>query len=176
MEIWEIASGERKYVQAPKEVGCLSFSPDGKALVFGQGKEIRWDWGPDKEIMTWKATTTRVNSLAFSADGTRLAATFDYASDKNDNRACVWNAKTGEKLLEIPFAGLESDAKAIAFSPDGKTIATAHFVAVCLWDAQTGKRLSRIKHKGWINCLAFSTDGKRLGGADVRGVYVWDIP
>src|SRR5262249_31694020 len=67
---------------------------------------------------------------------------------------------------------------AVAFSPDGKTLATADSDhVVWLWDPFKGKVLRQFRgHQGEINCLLFQPDGKYLysGGQDTR-LLVWDL-
>jgi dipeptidyl aminopeptidase/acylaminoacyl peptidase len=54
----------------------------------------------------------------------------------------------------------------VAYSPDGKRLASAGTEAVKVWDAQTGQELLSLKGGtlagDWSNCVAFSPDGKRL--------------
>src|SRR5262249_35094327 len=50
----------------------------------------------------------------------------------------------------------------VAYSPDGKRLASGFRNSVKVWDAQTGKELLALKHNGQINSVAFSSDGKRL--------------
>ena len=52
----------------------------------------------------------------------------------------------------------------VAFSPDGKTLATAGFDnSVKLWDYATGKEIRTISgHTGPVYAVAFSKDGKTL--------------
>src|SRR5262249_47883723 len=75
----------------------------------------------------------------------------------------------------------EGDAKRAsrcAFSPDGRTLATAGETGVVhLWELATGKRRrSFTGHEGRVNVLLFSPDGRRLasGGAD-HTVLVWAL-
>jgi WD40 repeat protein len=66
----------------------------------------------------------------------------------------------------------------LAFSPDGKTLATASLDrTIKLWDAVTGKDLATLKgHTDGLYSVAFSPDGMTLAtaGRD-RTVKVWDV-
>src|SRR5437773_6564095 len=56
-----------------------------------------------------------------------------------------------------------SSVKAVAFAPDGKTLASAAWYgAVCVWDAETGREVRRLTGLEWPAALAFSPDGKAL--------------
>ena len=78
----------------------------------------------------------------------------------------VWDAQTGQELLTLK--GHSGRVKSVAFSPDGKRLASASWdETVKVWDAQTGQELLSLKER-WRNSVAFSPDGKRLASGDVR--------
>jgi WD40 repeat protein len=66
---------------------------------------------------------------------------------------------------------------AVAFSPDGKTVATSSWNPTArLWDVATGKPIgSPLTHQGRVHALAFSPDGKTvLTGGDDCTARLWE--
>lgn len=119
-----------------------------------------------------------VPDTAWSPDGERIA-TMGARGDVN-----VWEAGTGELLLTLD-GGLEEAGAALAFSPDGTTLAASWATQVVLWDLRTGEVISRLTGKpvgasvGYnlgVGQIGFSPDGGRLAVANLNGsCEVWDL-
>jgi WD40 repeat protein len=111
----------------------------------------------------------RVNRIAWSPDGKRLAAASLGEPVK------LWDADTGIELLALPGT---TSTGAVAFSPDGKRLALGlpdGKVTVC--NPETGQELRPAfpAHRGFIRDVAFSPDGRWLATfADDNLVKVWE--
>ncbi len=80
----------------------------------------------------------------------------------------------------ITLKGHTSPVRSVAFSPDGKRIASARsdgIGIVDVWDAATGQETLTLKgHTSYVESLAFSPDGNRIASASAdKTVKVWDV-
>ena len=188
------------------EVTCVAFSPDGRTLAAGldDGRLKLWDLGgwrlsqfdaaavggpgaaaatvtrgrhsgsarPVWGVRTIAAHKGPVRCLAFADAGGLLATGGD------DRAVRVW-AADGSKLIRA--LDRHADAVlAVAFTPDGKSLATANNgknPTIRVIDTDTWKDVRRlIGHTGWVYALAVSHDGSLLASAGFdKSVRLWDL-
>eukprot|EP00741_Cyanophora_paradoxa_P005080 tig00000851_g4922.t1 len=121
--------------------------------------------------MQWPALlhNSQVNAVAWTPDGKRIV------SGSKDKSVRVWDAETGEKLLQLQ--GHTDEVTSVAVLADGKRIVSGSIdKSVRVWDAETGAELLQLQgHTSTVTSVAVSADGKRIvSGSHDNSVRVWD--
>lgn len=161
----------------PPYAACLSLaaSPDDKLLASGHyGGTVRiTDAKTGKEVRKFTGMAGRVWTVRFSPDGKQLAASGGEWTEGTVGWAKVWNVADGKELFTL---GEHPDtAFGLAFSPDGKRIATGcRDGKVRVWDASDGKLQLTIDHGATtVRSVGYTPDGSQIisGGWDGRVVF-----
>src|SRR5262249_6976160 len=158
--IWDVSSGKQEGARLPHGglVRGAEISPDGRHVLTS---------GSDGAVKLWDLATiesrgrelrTYGRHARFSPDG-RTLATVTWNGDLQ-----LWDSATGQKIPELVDKGGPRMAIGLAFSPDGKVLASASpdAAAIRLWDVDKRALLREIPASGQVSFLAFSADGRRL--------------
>jgi WD40 repeat protein/tRNA A-37 threonylcarbamoyl transferase component Bud32 len=203
VRVWDVATGteQNPIGRQPAKVTCIAYSPDGATLAAGleDGSVQLWDgalWDDPQHRVPLRrlrpeSSKSPVSCLVFSRDGQVLAAGFE------EKLGHLFRAETPRfiQLWDLTNTGVPLDTLrghrgsvcALAFSPDGKTLASGGGGADCsvrLWDyAVRPERLQLHRHDGATGSVAQSPDGRILAWATRRQkrpmrcveLTVWDV-
>ncbi|MEV4091369.1 WD40 repeat domain-containing protein [Streptosporangium saharense] len=178
--VWDVATRRQIGIPLTGHTGgidTVAFSSDGTRLATGSwdGTVRLWDLTAHRQIGTpLTGHTGGVHTVAFSQDGTRLV------SGSWDGTVRLWDVAT-QRQIGTPLADPNGEVvavAAVAFSPDGATLASGADGEVRLWDTATHGPIGvpLIGHTGAVNVVEFSPDGATLVTADENGtVQLWDV-
>ena len=214
VRLWHLATGlqiDEPMRASNDDTFGITFSPDGRLLVVanGDGDVVVWhpelpvaagetensDISPDGELVAFSSTNAgtvtlwdvahrertgqvlrcqRAQAPKFSRDGTHVAAPCD-------DGLAIWQV---DGTVVARFGNLR--ATAVAFSPDGKTLAVSslrggdmggtRLALVSLTGSGDHQLYSTKDLYGAVWSLAFSPNGDRLAAGTLDGqVLLWDI-
>jgi RNA polymerase sigma factor (sigma-70 family) len=177
VRVWDPASG-RERQRLPALAGSvyqLAISWDGKTVAACDGMVYVGALATGRLTRLPLPQAEYHICLALSPDGRLLAAGSGQRGGAG-GPARLWEVVTGKELHA--YHGHKGEVRCLAFSPDGKTLATGgDDGTVRLWATATGKECHRLECKGRATALAFSRDGKVLAVGDRdRTLRLWEMP
>ena len=212
IKLWDVATSTLKATLEghTSAVSSVAFSPDGNTIASGGS----WDetiklWnvaaGKLKTTLTLEGHDLVVNSVAFSPDGNTLVSGHgnwwdgDYEDEPEPGLCVLWDIAT--EKLKLTLEGHDFAVYGVAFSPDGKTIASGSQNGnLRLWDVATGTLTedilpgspnifsgyvasrggftesdSQVVWRSTFSNVAFSPDGKTIASGSRESIPILSI-
>jgi WD40 repeat protein len=172
---WDAASGAElpPAIQYPRGVNRIAFTRDGRKLLVVLTIEriaILHDATTEAELLRIPHDEVWPAVGVFNPSGTLVVT-----SGGSSPFIRVWDAGTGKLVRTL--RGHTGDVMALAFSPDGRRLASGSYdQTIKLWDVETGQEVLTLRgHTAQVLGLAFSPDGHQLFSCgDDQTVRVWD--
>ena len=167
LHLFDLATKDSKKVIEAHENGVVSvtFSTDAKTLVTSgyDGKVKLWRTATGEPLQVLDAENERALYADITPDGKIVASAGE--------NVLLWNAESGAKLGELNLGEPRVvRVSAIAFSPNGKQVATAEPTVefengVQLWSVDDRQHTATLKQEFGMSALAFSPNGRLLATA-----------
>ena len=177
---WDVQTGERIATFNEDWLAgsyAITFSPDGSLVAsggsydYGEENMVRlWDVAKRTQIVSLKGHTERIQTLAFSPDGTILA------SGSFDHTIKLWDVAKRKELATLWHLNPVED---VAFSLDGNTLVSTELDenTIRLWDWARGTEIGVLEgHERGVYTVAYSPDRNILAsGSWDETIKLWDV-
>jgi WD40 repeat protein len=177
-ELWDLTTHEACKLQGQSEAAARSvaFSPDGSVLAVSSTNTIKlWKVETGEAWATLKGHSNMVYNVSFLEGGRTLA------SASLDQTLKLWDLTHARGEPEILTRTAGRDYGGLAFSADGRALASTSGNTVTSWDVDTGREHPPLEAPAeappGIFAIAISADGRTLAAAchETNQTTLWDL-
>lgn len=171
--LWDINTGNQlfKIHAGFSEIVAMVLSPTENVIATGNMNSGIQIWDLDKRESKFGLGGHRqgIDSLAFSPDGTFLAAGLMMGNEVKmynlENRQLV-------RTFKKPFNG----ASSIAFSPDGSSLACGGIASIVILDVKSGEIVKIFPSMSMNRSISYSPNGLYLASGCIdKIIRIWDV-
>jgi WD40 repeat protein len=176
IELWDAATRKvLRHFVTETSVGDMAFSADGRTLAtcIHNDPIVRlYDVTTGQVFARLKGIDWGASNVAFSGDGKYVAA-----AGSGSPMVLVWDARTGRGVKYFRDRDRNHSGLHVAFSPDGKTLASSdNGGKVLVYDMATRQLIGRFASVTRIMSLTFTPDNRTLiAGTDSGYVDLWNV-
>jgi hypothetical protein len=176
IELWDMKQGVRidTFLGPNDYVTALAFSADGRLLVSGSK-------GAESAIHVWNVSEKKVvNRLTYETQYAEMVVAIAISADGGwvasvglSRKVRVWNMKMNSSSPDQEFEP-SATSLAVAFHPDGKTLAVGTFDGQVVLYELAGGKIGRTLtgHTGKVTSIGYSADGATLVSASLDGTVI----
>jgi eukaryotic-like serine/threonine-protein kinase len=172
VKVWDALTGKEVRSIKTGATAGLAFIGGDRLAIAASRKVGAWPIDKLQRGLTFEAGQTGISTMALSPDGERIAT----ASVLVDSTVKIWDTQTGKLVFTLKGHG--DSASSVAFSSDGKTLASAsRDQTTRIWDLNTGKNARTLKTGSRENgVVALGPKGDLLAtNEDNKTVTIWDL-
>lgn len=178
VELWDTTTGRLiwRFEVGVSRVHLIDFTRDGNTLVLQSDATDR----SGKSVSTTRLWEVHSGRLVGSVER-HFAPDFAFSPD---DKTIAFPGEDGAiTLMDVTSAavirrieGHASEVTALAFSGDGKTLASASRDVIKLWEVDSGKLVSTYEDAGTSTSLGFSPNGRMIAaGGHHNRVTLWNV-
>ncbi len=187
VRLWDIETGNMvsDFTGKWKEIKALAYTSDGTKLVIAGGssewREEIWTWNPtegthQENVVDLDHKKGVPGLMLVLSPGSRFLASIVKPNNKRNCTIELWDIDSGRQLSTLRVSP-DRFVSTVTFSPDGKTVATAHSDQIQFWDIESGRLCSKLNVSTQLFPLVYSPDGSLIASGNRDGeMQLWKVP